>query len=103
MDYDNTDSGVLFFNEESKDKQPDWTGSFNYKGEDFKLAGWIRHSKKTGKEFISLKVDTYEPQNQENKGKDSDSWQQARAKFSKQEELPVEDDNEEINLADIPF
>lgn len=97
-DYDDTNSGVLFSNDKKSEKAPDWTGKFNYNGEEFKLAGWVRISNNTGKEFISLKVDTYEP---ESKGKESDSWKQARERFKKDEE-PLEQQSE-INLDDIPF
>ena len=98
-DYDDTNSGILFFNDEATEKQPDWTGKFNLDGKEFKLAGWIRHSKKTGKEFISLKKDDFEPDGAKSKGKDSASWQAAKEKFSKSKD----EEEEPISLNDIPF
>ena len=41
MEYDNTNRGVLFKQEEKKnDKAPDYKGSFNHNGEEFKIAGF---------------------------------------------------------------
>jgi uncharacterized protein (DUF736 family) len=51
-------SGALFKNErKNSEKQPDFTGTIDIEGEQFKLAGWSRVSKK-GTKFISLSVKT---------------------------------------------
>ncbi len=57
MEYDNTNTGVLFRNETANEenKQPYMTGKLNVKGEDFQIAGWMKESK-NGKKFLSLKV-----------------------------------------------
>ena len=55
-EYDNTDRGVLFAESEKKsDKHPDYTGTINVGGQDFRLAGWKKQSK-SGNWFLSLAV-----------------------------------------------
>jgi len=54
MQYDNTNSGVLFKNESENEKAPAYKGKINIDGKDYELAAWIREGKK-GK-FMSLKV-----------------------------------------------
>lgn len=55
-EYDNTDRGVLFReNEKKSEKHPDYTGEINVGGHDFRLAGWIKESK-AGNKFLSLAV-----------------------------------------------
>lgn len=52
--YDNNLSGVLFPNGYKKrDNQPDWTGTFEIDGEEWRLAAWNKTSR-NGKEFLSL-------------------------------------------------
>lgn len=52
--YDNTNKGVLFRDENRKnDRSPEYTGTINVRGDDFKLSAWIRESK-NGKKFLSL-------------------------------------------------
>lgn len=58
-DYDNTNRGVLFREQEKKsDKSPDYTGKVDVDGKEYRLAGWIKDGKR-GK-FLSLAVS--EPQ-----------------------------------------
>ena len=65
MDYDNTNRGVLFKQEDkTNDKAPDYKGSFNHNGEEFKIAGWIKMSK-AGKPFLSISKDDFVPQPKE--------------------------------------
>lgn len=65
MAYDNTNRGVLFRNENKRsDKQPDYSGTFNKDGTEFKIAGWEKVGK-SGKAFISLSVDTFVPKPKE--------------------------------------
>lgn len=60
MEYDNTNSGVLFKNErKDTDKHPDYTGKINVNGTEMRLAAWIREGK-SGK-FMSLKVSELNP------------------------------------------
>lgn len=54
--YDNTDRGVLFKNDEKKtDKHPDYSGSLNVGGVEFFLDAWIKEAQ-TGRKFMSLSV-----------------------------------------------
>lgn len=60
MTYDNTNTGVLFKNEKTNEKAPDYKGKIDIGGTEYKIAGWIRKSQRTGDTFLSLKIDTYE-------------------------------------------
>lgn len=54
--YDNTDRGVLFRNDEKKsDRHPDYSGSLNVGGVEFFLDAWIKESQ-SGRKFMSLSV-----------------------------------------------
>ena len=65
MEYDNTNRGVLFKQtNKPKENAPDYKGTFNRKGEDFKVAGWIKMSK-AGTPYISLVEDDFVPQPKE--------------------------------------
>jgi uncharacterized protein (DUF736 family) len=56
-EYDNTDRGVLYRNEnKTSENHPDYSGSVNVSGTDFWLSGWLKESKKDGKKFFSLSV-----------------------------------------------
>lgn len=55
MQYDNTNSGVLFKNESENEKAPAYKGKINVDGKDYELAAWIREGK-SGQKFMSLKV-----------------------------------------------
>tara|TARA_R110002167_G_scaffold20891_1_gene76081 strand:+ start:236 stop:475 length:240 start_codon:yes stop_codon:yes gene_type:complete len=62
-DYDDTNRGVLFKQEDkTNDKAPDYKGKFNYKGSEFKIAGWVKVGKTSGKPFLSISVDDFVPQ-----------------------------------------
>lgn len=63
-EYDNTNRGVLFKQKKTNDKAPDYKGSFNYKGSEFKIAGWIKMSK-AGSPFLSISVDDFVPEQKE--------------------------------------
>jgi uncharacterized protein (DUF736 family) len=50
------DSGSLFKNlKKNSEKSPDYTGNGNYRGETFRIAGWIKTSRDGSKTFLSLK------------------------------------------------
>jgi len=54
--FDNSNSGVLFKNENKQsDKHADYRGEVNAAGRDYWLDGWVRTSKK-GAKFISFKL-----------------------------------------------
>lgn len=56
MQYDNTNSGVLFKNESDNEKAPAYKGKINVDGKEYELAAWIRESKSGNGKFMSLKV-----------------------------------------------
>lgn len=69
MEYDNTNSGVLFKNESDNEKAPVYKGKINVDGKEYELAAWVREAKSGKGKFLSLKVQ--EPrQKQEKTGKD---------------------------------
>ncbi len=54
-DYDNTNRGVLFKNQNKKtDSHPDYTGSINIQGTDHWFSAWIKEGK-SGK-FMSCSI-----------------------------------------------
>ena len=55
MEYDNTNTGVLFKNESDNEKAPNYKGKINVGGSDYEIAAWVRESK-NGVKFLSLKV-----------------------------------------------
>ena len=56
-EYDNTDRGVLYRNEnKTSENHPDYSGSVNVGGVDYWLSGWLKESKKDAKKFFSLSV-----------------------------------------------
>jgi hypothetical protein len=62
-EYDNTNRGVLFKNEDKQsDKHPDYKGNINVGGKEFWLSAWIKEGKK-GK-FMSLSVKAKEDRQQ---------------------------------------
>lgn len=57
--YDNTNSGALFKNDEKTPEKPNWpdyNGSINVEGKEFWLKAWIKKSK-GGKTYMSLSVE----------------------------------------------
>ena len=72
MEYDNTNTGVLFRNETANEenKQPYMTGKLNVEGKELQIAGWMKESK-AGKKFLSLKVQ--EPRTQDVKAANNSS------------------------------
>ena len=57
MQYDNSNRGAIFKNEDKQqDNHPDYKGSLNVNGVDLWVSGWIKTSEKTGKKFMSLSV-----------------------------------------------
>jgi hypothetical protein len=68
MEYDNTNSGVLFKNESDNEKAPNYKGKINVDGKEYELAAWLREAKSGKGKFMSLKVQ--EPRKQAKTGKD---------------------------------
>ena len=49
--------GAVFLNTRKKnDKQPDWTGTFNWGGQDLELAMWERKSKNGNTPYLKFQV-----------------------------------------------
>lgn len=89
-DYDNTNKGVLFRNDNKTDsRQPDHKGSINIEGKEFWVSAWVKEAgpaaKNPGQKFFSLAVTP----------KDSNSGSNSRNNASR----PVSDDFDD----DIPF
>lgn len=62
MEYDNTNRGVLFKNEEKlQDTHADYNGTINIDGDEYWLNAWIKEAK-SGKKFMSLSVKRKEQQ-----------------------------------------
>ena len=58
MEYDNTNRGALFRNDDkdpNDDKDRDYSGSLNVEGTEYWLSGYVRTSK-SGRKFLSLSV-----------------------------------------------
>jgi uncharacterized protein (DUF736 family) len=59
-DYDNTNKGVLFTQENKEsDRHPDFTGKVDVNGTEYRIAAWKRQSQK-GLNYLSLSIS--EPQ-----------------------------------------
>lgn len=64
MEYDNTNSGAIFKNEnKTADNQPDYRGKINVDGVEKQISLWVRKSKDGSKTFFSAKIS--EPYNKE--------------------------------------
>ena len=95
-DYDDTNRGVLFYELEKKsEKAPDFTGTVNVNGKEWRLAGWERTSK-NGKNFISIAVSEPNPR------ETGQAWEAQRQKYKPDVELKDISD-EPIRMEDIPF
>lgn len=58
MPFDTTNRGELYREENKKSQRgPDYTGSLDVGGVKYRLAGWVKESKKSGKKFLSLKAE----------------------------------------------
>src|SRR5262249_60893968 len=58
MEYDNTNRGALFRNEEkdpNDEKDRDYAGVINIEGAEYWLSGWVRVSK-NGRKYLSLSL-----------------------------------------------
>ena len=96
--YDNTNTGVLFRNDQAgNDKRPNYKGKINVNGVDYELAGWTRTGA-SGVPFLSLKVQTPRPKlvalPQQASASPVRAWQGAKAQ---QPDVAFEDDES------IPF
>src|SRR5262249_44298396 len=58
MDYDNTNRGALFRNDDkdpNDDRDRDYSGTLDVEGTEYWISGWVRTSK-SGRKFLSLSV-----------------------------------------------
>jgi len=50
-------AGAAFYaTNKRNERQPDWTGSFKWNGQDFELAMWERKAKKDNKPYLRFQV-----------------------------------------------
>jgi hypothetical protein len=57
-EFDKTNRGEFYREEGKKNPNgPDYTGPLDVNGVQYRLAGWIKTSKKTGKKFLSLAIE----------------------------------------------
>jgi hypothetical protein len=55
--FDNTNHGALFRNDEKRDeKDRDYAGTLNVDGKEYWVSGWARTPKKGGQKFLSLSI-----------------------------------------------
>jgi uncharacterized protein (DUF736 family) len=94
--FDNTNTGVLFRNDQTGNNRPNYKGKVNVAGVDYELAGWTKTGA-SGVPFLSLKVQTPRPKPTLPPAQASESpvraWQGAKAAVN---DVPFADD-------DIPF
>lgn len=63
--YDNTNTGALFKNDKGgNDKRPDRRGTINIEGVEYKISGWLRTPKNGGDQFLSIKAERADSQQQ---------------------------------------
>jgi hypothetical protein len=63
--YDNTNRGAIFKNENKTGSQPDYKGKINVDGVDKQISLWLSTSQKDGKKFFSVQIsEPYQPQQQ---------------------------------------
>jgi hypothetical protein len=71
-EYDNTNKGALFRNEDkdpNDDRERDYSGTINIEGREFWLSGWVKTSK-AGRKFLSLSVKPKEERAAADKSRD---------------------------------
>lgn len=98
-EFDEEMKGVLFpeFDRES-DKHPTDKGHCTIEGKKYWVSAW-KNTSKNGKAYRALR---FEPAIEKGEGRNSQAWQNAKAKFKKDDVVEV-DENKDINLDDIPF
>lgn len=87
MAYDNTNSGIMYRNENRKtDKHPEFTGSINVDGTDYWLSGWVNEGKQggklEGKKYFSIKLNPKEQRAPASGGGGGGSYQSRPTGFS---------------------
>jgi len=96
MQYDNTNRGALFKNDDKQsDNHPDYKGSINVNGVDMWVSGWLKTSEKTGNKFMSLSVKAKEQQ--------APARQAAPAKQAPARQVPASSGFDDFPDSDVPF
>ena len=96
MQYDNTNRGALFKNDDKQsDNHPYYKGSFNVNGVDMWVSGWLKTSEKTGNKFMSLSVKAKEQQ--------APARQAAPAKQAPARQAPASSGFDDFPDSDVPF
>ena len=74
-DFDNTNRGVLFINNNKKsDKSPTMMGKINVNGQEYYLSAWTNYKKSDGEKYLSMSVRPVEDDMQQpNKPKPNDN------------------------------
>lgn len=84
-DYDNTDRGALFKNQDKeKDTHPDYKGTINVGGVEYWLSAWLKESQK-GVKYMSLSVKAKEER--QSRRRDEPPGRRNERQASRQEEL----------------
>lgn len=98
-EFDNTNRGALFVNDKGDNpNRPDYRGEINVDGKEFWISGWKKvYGNEPQKSLLSLSIQPKE----ENTGRNSESWKQAREKVKGKSES--EPEQEPLNIDDIPF
>lgn len=72
-EYDNSNRGVLFKNEDKKaESHPDYKGRINTNGKDYWLSAWLKVAK-DGRKYMSLSVAVMEEKQSKPAPKDDDA------------------------------
>lgn len=72
-EYDNTNTGILFKNDkDGNEKRPDYKGSINIEGKEYKLSAWIRTKKDGSGKFMSMKAEAKDQQTAPPKQKEAE-------------------------------
>jgi len=93
MEYDNTNRGVLFLQEQETERHPNFSGNINIDGKEYYLSGWSKTAQ-TGKKLISLSIKPKEPAHSETENGHSGSHSHDKA--------PIGATNDEF-ADEIPF
>lgn len=97
--FDDRNRGALFPQQPETERHPNYKGELDVDGKKFWISAWNKQSK-NGNNYKSLSIQPRE----ESTGRNSNSWQQAKDRFSNNN-APVEqkDTDTPVNLDDIPF
>jgi hypothetical protein len=88
MEYDNTNRGALFRQDEKKsDDDRDYAGTLNVDGTEYWLSGWLKTSKK-GTKYMSLSVKPKEAPPQQKSDDDGFGHKSSLSRGDMDDEIP---------------